>query len=141
MIASNEDFDLSDVKITATRISKALDIPESEFYYIMKSNTTSLQNENMGDVKNIYYSKYKTTGLFYSSGEYKVSFYPNDTLSISTADQKLHYYEIESLYEDRNDRVFIIQSNDSGQIGEFRLKALGLAELSFGGKVILKLKI
>lgn len=147
MIISDKDFDLSDVNITANRISKALDIQESDFYNIMKSKYTlledkiSMQNEQLIAVKKIYYSKYKTTGLFYSQGEYVLSLHPNETISLYTADHKLHYYDIESLYEDRNDRVFIIRSQDSGKIGEFRLKQVGKAELSFSGKVILKLLI
>lgn len=37
MIASEDDFDLSDVRITAARISSALDIRESDFYDVMDS--------------------------------------------------------------------------------------------------------
>ena len=147
MIFSDENLDLSDVRITAERISKALDIPLNDFYDIMDSQTaefrakTEIQNRNMEPDKRIYYSKYKTTGLLYSQGEFVFSLYPNDTVSLTTADFKLHYYDIESLYEDRNDRVFIIRSHDSNMIGEFRLKPMGKAELSFSGKTILKLKI
>lgn len=91
--------------------------------------------------KSIYYSRYRTTGLFYSPGYYTFSIYPDETVSLATADFKLHFYDIESLYEDGNDRVFIIRSHDSGMIGEFRLKPMGKAELSFSGKTILRLKV
>lgn len=91
----------------------------------------------MNPGKSIHYSKYKTKGMFYSPGEYVFSIYPNDTVSIYTVDSKLHYYDLESLYEDRDDRVFVIRSQDSGMIGEFRLKPIGRAELSFSGQTIL----
>lgn len=145
--ASDVELYLEDVRILATRISNALDIPESDFYDIMDSKTavlkskTAVKSTMVDSEKNIYYSKYKTTGLFYNSGEFVFTVYPNETVSLTTADYQKLYYDIESLYEDRNDRVFVIRSLDSNQIGEFRLLPLGKAELSFGGNVILKLKI
>lgn len=60
MISTDMDFDLADVRITAKRISKALDIPESDFYDVMDSKTarfrtkTQHQSHQKNDIEKTY---------------------------------------------------------------------------------------
>lgn len=94
----------------------------------------------MEATKSIFFSKFKTTGLFYSYGQHIVTLYNDDTLTLSTFDSKIHKYLIESVYEHEDYLVLIILSVESGVIGELRLNTNRTGELSFSGEVVLKLK-
>lgn len=145
MITSDGDFDLVDVRITATRISQALDIPASDFYYAMNSQTTELKvkmtNQNEQAKQTIYYSKYKTTALFYTSGDHVVEIFEDDTLTLTLPTGKKYDYEILNAVQERNDFSFFLKNPRSGSLGYFKMMPLGKAEYKFdiGNRVKLKI--
>jgi hypothetical protein len=148
MISSDLESDyIEDVRVTASRISKALDIPEEKFYDAMSSQTAKfdveMNNQKVGlnSKKTIQYSKYKTSGLFFSNGDTKIEIFEDDTLTLTTPEGQKVVYQIETLFEDRNDRVIVLRNTQGGLVGEFRMQPLGKAEIKFPGRNVLKLKI
>jgi len=147
MITTDIDFDLSDVRITASRISKALDIPESDFYDVINSKTAELkakmteQNEQVEAKRTIYYSKYKTTAIFYTSGDHVVEIFEDDTLILKNPTGKKYQYEIINTVQERNDFFFFLRNTKSGSLGYFKIMPLGKAEFKFDIGNIVKLKI
>lgn len=147
MIKCDVDFDLEDVRITAKRISKALDISENDFYDIMTSQTASLkdkmtnQNEHEESKRTIYYSKFKTTAIFYTSGDHIIEIFEDDTLTLKAPTGKKYDYEIINTIQERNDFFFYLKNPRSGSLGYFKMMPLGKAEFKFdiGGVVKLKL--
>lgn len=147
MISSDEDFDLTDVSITASRISKALDIPEKNFYDVMTSKTAEFeakimhQNKQLKAKQTIHYSKYKTTAIFYSPGHYVVEIFEDDTFALTAPTGKKYDYEIINAVQERNDFLFFLKNPRSGSLGYFKMMPLGKAEFKFDIGTLVKLKI
>lgn len=137
MIASEDDFDLSDVRITAARISRALDIPESDFYDIMDSKTRKLKKES----RKIYYSKFKTTSLFYNSGQHIIELFEDDTFAITSPKGKTYSFEIISVQQEHNDSYMMLKNARTGALGYFKMMPMGKAEFKFDTGNAVKLKI
>ena len=147
MISSDIDFELSDVGITASRLSKALDVPESDFYDILTLQTAKLganinvQNKQLKARQTIHYSKYKTTAIFYSSGDYIVEIFEDDTFFLTAPTGKKYDYEIINAVQERNDLIFFLKNPRSGSLGYFKMMPLGRAEFKFDIGTLVKLKI
>ncbi len=147
MITTDVDFDMADVRITAKRISMAFDIPESNFYDAMTSKTAEIkikmtnQNEQLEAKRTIYYSKYKATAIFYTSGDHVVEIFEDDTLTLTAPTRKKYHYEITNAVQERNDFFFFLKNPRSGSLGYFKMMPLGKAEFKFDIGNIVKLKI
>jgi hypothetical protein len=147
MITCDLDFDLEDFRITAVRISKALDVPESNFYDVITFATAELevkkksQNGKVEAKRTIYYSKYKTTAIFYTSGDYVIEIFEDDTLTLTAPTGKKYDYEIINVFQKRNDFFFFLKNPRSGSLGYFKMMPLGKAEFKFDIGNIVKLKI
>lgn len=89
--------------------------------------------------KKIYYSKFKTTALFYTSGEHIIEIFENNTISLINPNGTQYTYQVLTADYVRNDLVYAIQHGS--KIGYFKMMPYGKAELQLGGGQIIKLKI
>lgn len=137
MLASEDDFDLSDVRTTAARISRALDIAENDFYDVMDSKTTKLQKKS----RKMYYSKFKTTSLFYNRGQHVIEIFEDDTFTITSPKEKTYSFEIISVHQEHNDSYMMLKNSRTGSLGYFKMMPMGKAEFKFDSGNIVKLII
>lgn len=147
MISSDKEFDLSDVRVTAKRISQALVIPEEDFYDVMSLRTREIkaqfsqEHEKLVPQRTIYYSKYKTTAIFYSKGDHVVEIFEDDTLRLRTPTGQMYLYDITNFVQERNDLLFFLKNPRSGALGYFKMMPNGRAEFKFDAGNLVSLKI
>lgn len=60
--------------------------------------------------KKIYYSKFKTTAIFYSSVEHVVEIFEDDTFILTTPEGKQHQYLIINVNQEKNDMYFFLKN-------------------------------
>jgi hypothetical protein len=147
MLNVEREFDFEDVRVTASRISKALNIPESDFYNMMTTKTAEIdgnltkRNGKLEAKRTIHYSKYKTTAIFYSSGEHVIEIFENDTFTLTAPSGKKYDYEIINTVQERNDFFFFLKNPRSKALGYFKMMPLGRAEFKFDIGNLVKLKM